>query len=40
MSNDLLKNILSGPCLVKLVEHATLDIGVMSSNPMCGTEFT
>ena len=29
-----------GSRLAQLVEHASLDLGVMSSSPMLGTEFT
>ena len=29
-----------GAWLAQLVEHVALDLGVVSSNPMCGVEFT
>lgn len=31
---------LGGPWLTQLVEHATLDLRVLSLSPVCGIEFT
>ena len=36
--SGILKNELQGAWLTHLEEHATLDIGVMSSSPMLGVE--